>query len=624
MRSLEASAPDRKGKRNDLKTLRTLMPYLWPKNNLEMRLRVAIAVLFLALAKGINVGVPILYKLAVDALSKNSAAIIVVPVGVLIAYGLARTLSLAFGEFRDAIFAKVAQRAIREAGLKTFRHLHKLSMRFHLDRQTGGLSRAVERGTKGIDFLLNFMLFSVLPTLLEILLVCAIMWGLFNIWYALVTLFTVGTYICWTIAVTEWRLKYRRQMNKMDGEASTKAIDSLLNYETVKYFGNEDHEAQRFDDALRSYEESAVKSKVSLSMLNVGQGAVISIGMTALMIMAGFGVQNGTMTLGDFVLVNSYLIQLFLPLNFLGFVYREIKQSLTDMDDMFSLLQRETEIEDRSDAPTLKLTDGEVTFENVSFHYQPERPILKDISLTVKPGQTVAIVGPSGAGKSTISRLLYRFYDVTSGNILIDGQDIRDVKQDSVRAAIGIVPQDTVLFNDTIYYNISYGRPSASPSEIEEAARLAAIHDFIAESPDGYNTRVGERGLKLSGGEKQRVAIARTILKSPEILIFDEATSALDTHTEKEIQQSLREVAANKTALVIAHRLSTIIDADEIIVLEKGSIVERGTHDDLLKLSGTYAGMWARQQEAEKAKETLARNLDGNEPIRLPKTSKLL
>jgi ABC-type transport system involved in Fe-S cluster assembly fused permease/ATPase subunit len=624
MRSLEASAPDRKGKRNDLKTLRTLMPYLWPKNNLEMRLRVAISVLFLALAKGINVGVPILYKLAVDALSKNSAAIIVVPVGVLIAYGLARTLSLAFGEFRDAIFAKVAQRAIREAGLKTFRHLHKLSMRFHLDRQTGGLSRAVERGTKGIDFLLNFMLFSVLPTLLEILLVCAIMWGLFNIWYALVTLFTVGTYICWTIAVTEWRLKYRRQMNKMDGEASTKAIDSLLNYETVKYFGNEDHEAQRFDDALRSYEESAVKSKVSLSMLNVGQGAVISIGMTALMIMAGFGVQNGTMTLGDFVLVNSYLIQLFLPLNFLGFVYREIKQSLTDMDDMFSLLQRETEIEDRSDAPTLKLTDGEVTFENVSFHYQPERPILKDISLTVKPGQTVAIVGPSGAGKSTISRLLYRFYDVTSGNILIDGQDIRDVKQDSVRAAIGIVPQDTVLFNDTIYYNISYGRPSASPSEIEEAARLAAIHDFIAESPDGYNTRVGERGLKLSGGEKQRVAIARTILKSPEILIFDEATSALDTHTEKEIQQSLREVAANKTALVIAHRLSTIIDADEIIVLEKGSIVERGTHDDLLKLSGTYAGMWARQQEAEKAKETLARNLDGNEPIRLPKTSKLL
>jgi ATP-binding cassette, subfamily B, heavy metal transporter len=613
MRSLEATAPDRKGSRNDVKTLKTLVPYLWPKNATEMRLRVVIAVLFLTIAKGINVGVPILYKMAVDALSSGTAAIIVVPVAILVAYGVARTLSLAFGEFRDAIFAKVAQRAIREAGLKTFRHLHKLAMRFHLDRQTGGLSRAVERGTKGIDFLLNFMLFNVLPTLLEILLVCGIMWGLFDIWYALVTFVTVGTYIAWTIAVTDWRLKYRRQMNKMDGEANTKAIDSLLNYETVKYFGNEEHEALRFDEALRSYEDSAVKSKVSLSMLNVGQGAVISAGMTILMIMAGYGVQAGTMTLGDFVLVNSYLIQLFLPLNFLGFVYREIKQSLTDMDDMFSLLERETEIEDRTDAPALALTGGEVRFENVSFHYQSERPILKDVSLTVKPGQTVAIVGPSGAGKSTISRLLYRFYDVTEGRILIDSQDIRDVKQDTVRAAIGIVPQDTVLFNDTIYYNISYGRPSASPSEIEDAARMAAIHGFISDSPDGYNTRVGERGLKLSGGEKQRVAIARTILKGPEILIFDEATSALDTHTEKEIQQSLREVAADRTALVIAHRLSTVIDADEIIVLEKGCIVERGTHANLLSQGGTYAGMWARQQEAEKAKETLARNLDEGE-----------
>jgi ATP-binding cassette subfamily B protein len=610
MRSLETTEQNPKVHRSDLKTLRTLIPYLWPKDNREIKFRVLIALMFLALAKGISAGAPILYKLTIDAISDNQAVIIIVPVGIILSYGLARTLSLAFGEFRDAVFAKVAQRAIRKAGLKTFRHLHKLAMRFHLDRQTGGLSRAVERGTKGIDFLLNFMLFNVIPTLLEIILVCAIMWGLFNIWYALVTFVTVSIYIFWTIAVTDWRLKYRRQMNKMDGEANTKAIDSLLNYETVKYFGNEEHEAKRFDRALRSYEESAIKSKVSLSLLNVGQGAVISIGMTVLMIMAAFGVQDKTMTLGDFVLVNTYMIQLFLPLNFLGFVYREIKQSLTDMDDMFSLLETETEIEDRSGATNLKLNGGEVVFENISFYYQPERPILKNVSLTVKPGQTVAIVGSSGAGKSTISRLLYRFYDVTSGRILIDGQDIRDVKQNTVRAAIGIVPQDTVLFNDTIYYNISYGRPSAAPSEVEEAARLAAIHNFISDSPDGYNTRVGERGLKLSGGEKQRVAIARTILKNPDILIFDEATSALDSHTEREIQQSLKEVAADRTAIVIAHRLSTVIDADEIIVLEKGSIVEKGTHSELLAKNGSYASMWARQQEAEKAKETLERNLD--------------
>jgi ATP-binding cassette subfamily B protein len=613
MRSLEADAPENKGPRNDLRTLKTLVPYLWPKNAMEMRARVFIAMVFLGLAKGINVGAPLLYREAVDALSNNVEANLIVPVGmvgILIAYGMARVLALAFGEFRDAVFAKVAQRAIREAGLKTFRHLHRLALRFHLDRQTGGLSRAVERGTKGIDFLLNFMLFNILPTLLEILLVCGIMWGLFSFWFALVTFITIGIYIYWTIAITDWRLKYRRHMNKMDGEANTKAIDSLLNYETVKYFGNEEHEAMRFDQALKSYESSAVKSKVSLSMLNVGQGAVISIGMTILMIMAGFGVQDGTMTMGDFILVNIYLIQLFLPLNFLGFVYREIKQSLTDMDEMFSLLERETEIEDKTSAPELNLTGGEVIFENVSFHYQPERSILKDVSFVVKPGQTVAIVGPSGAGKSTISRLLYRFYDVTGGRILIDGQDIRDVTQDSVRAAIGIVPQDTVLFNDTIYYNISYGRPAASPSEIEDAARLAAVHSFISELPEGYNARVGERGLKLSGGEKQRVAIARTILKGPEILIFDEATSALDTHTEKEIQQSLREVAADRTALVIAHRLSTIIDADEIIVLDHGRIVERGTHSNLLTQEGVYAGMWKRQQETDKAKETLERNLD--------------
>ncbi|MDP7625795.1 MAG: ABC transporter ATP-binding protein/permease, partial [Rhodospirillales bacterium] len=442
-----------------------------------------------------------------------------------------------------------------------------------------------------------------------------------TVWIGAITFLSVATYVAFTMLVTEWRIKFRREMNRADSEAMTKAVDSLVNYETVKYFGNEEHESRRFDQALRSYETAAVKSKVSLSLLNVGQGAVISAGMTILMIMAGFGVQDGTMTLGDFVLVNSYLIQLFLPLNFLGFVYREIKQSLTDMDEMFGLLERETEIDDKSDAPELSITGGEVIFENVSFYYEAKRLILNDVSLAVKPGQTVAIVGPSGAGKSTISRLLYRFYDVTGGRILIDGQDIRDVTQDSVRSAIGIVPQDTVLFNDTIYYNIAYGCPTASPSEIEDAARLASIHDFVSDLPEGYNTRVGERGLKLSGGEKQRVAIARTILKGPEILIFDEATSALDTHTEKEIQQSLRDVAEERTALVIAHRLSTVIDADKIIVLENGSVVERGTHAELLAQKGTYEAMWARQQEAEKAKEILDRNLDKAEQVSKPEAA---
>ena len=610
MRPLSTDAPKRYSKRNDMATIRTLVPYLWPKGAGEMRARVVIAILLLIAAKGVNVVSPILFKFAVDALDGKGQAILIVPIALLAGYGLARVLAIAFGELRDAVFAKVAQRAIRAAGLRTFRHLHKLALRFHLDRQTGGLSRAVERGTKGIDFLLNFMLFNVIPTLLEILLVCGILWGLFNFWFALVTFVTVGFYIFWTVAVTDWRLKFRRRMNSMDSEANTKAIDSLLNYETVKYFGNEEHESRRFDEALRSYEEAAVKSKVSLSMLNIGQAVVISIGLTLVMIMAGFGMKSGVMTLGDFVLVISYLIQLFLPLNFLGFVYREIKQSLADMEDMFSLLRVEREIDDKPDAPALEISGGAIRFEHVDFHYTEARNILKDVSFTVPAGKSVAIVGPSGAGKSTISRLLYRFYDVTSGRITIDGQDIRDISQDSLRAAIGIVPQDTVLFNDTIYYNIAYGRPGANPSEIEDAARMASVHSFITEMPDGYNTRVGERGLKLSGGEKQRVAIARTILKGPQILLFDEATSALDTHTEREIQEAMIAVAAGRTTLVIAHRLSTIIGADEILVLDHGRISERGTHTGLLAAGGAYARMWERQQEAARAQQTLEQTLD--------------
>ncbi|MBE9554926.1 MAG: ABC transporter ATP-binding protein/permease, partial [Proteobacteria bacterium] len=480
---------------------------------------------------------------------------------------------------------------------KTFEHLHALSLRFHLDRQTGGLSRVIERGVSGIEFLLNFMIFNIVPAILEILLVCGILWGLFDWRFAAVTAVTIFGYIAFSLTVTEWRIKFRREMNERDTEANTKAIDSLLNFETVKYFGNEAHESRRYDGALRMYERAAIRSKVSLAMLNIGQSGIIAVGLVAINAMAALGVIAGTMTVGDFVLVNAYLMQLYMPLNFLGFVYRQIRQSLTDMDAMFGLLKVDREVADKADAPALDVTGGEIVFDHVNFGYDERRPILRDVSFTVPPGKTVAIVGPSGAGKSTISRILFRFYDVAEGAVRIDGQDIRDVTQESLRACIGIVPQDTVLFNDTIYYNVAYGRPDASPAEIEEAARMARIHDFVMGMPDGYQTRVGERGLKLSGGEKQRVAIARTILKQPAILLFDEATSALDTHTEQEIQKSLDEVSANRTTLVIAHRLSTVVGADEIIVLDQGRICERGRHVDLLAKEGAYAAMWQRQQE---------------------------
>ena len=594
-------------RRNDLRTIATLLPYLWPKDSRELRLRVVVAMVMLGLAKVANVYTPMLYKEAVDILTPTSGAAmaVAVPVMLIIGYGIARILSISFGELRDFFFAKVAARAIRQSALKTFRHLHALALRFHLERQTGGVSRAIERGVRGIDFLLRFMLFNIMPTLLEVLMVCGILVWLYDAIFAIVTLFTIIAYIAYTLVVTEWRIKFRRRMNEKDSEANTKAIDSLLNFETVKYFGNEQHEANRFDASLKEYERASILSNTSLALVNIGQGAIIAVGLTIVMILAGHGVADGSMTVGDFVLVNTYLIQLYLPLNFLGFVYREIKQSLADMESMFSLLTVEREIADAPDAKPLSVSGGEVVFRNVTFFYEKNRQILHGVDFTVPAGKTTAIVGPSGAGKSTISRILFRFYDVDEGSVTIDGQDIRAVTQDSLRAALGIVPQDTVLFNDSIYYNIAYGRPSASPSEIEDAARLARIHDFVMSLPEGYQTKVGERGLKLSGGEKQRVAIARTILKQPDILLFDEATSALDSQTEREIQTSLKEVSANRTTLVIAHRLSTIIDADEILVLEAGKVVERGRHGELLAAEGVYAKMWRRQQEAAEAERTL-------------------
>jgi ATP-binding cassette subfamily B protein len=536
---------------------------------------------------------------------------VAVPVALILAYGLARVLAQAFGEVRDAVFSPVSQRAIRNLALEVFDHLHALSLRFHLERQTGGLSRVIERGTQGMEFLIRFTTFNILPTLFEITLVAIILWHLYDWRFTAVTLGVIAGYILFSVTLSEWRIKFVRRMNDADTEANAKAIDSLLNYETVKYFGNEPHEARRYDVGRRRYETAAIRSSRTLSLLNIGQGAIISGGLAAVMLMAGKGVVEGTMTLGDFVAVNAFLLQLYVPLNMLGFAYREIRNAIVGMERMFGLLDVPAEIADKPGAPPLAVTGGEIVFDHVNFHYEKARPILHDVSFRVAPGDTVAIVGSSGAGKSTVSRILYRFYDVAGGSVRIDGQDIREVTQASLRSAIGVVPQDTVLFNDTIYYNICYGRPDCTREEVEQAARLARIHDFIMALPLGYDSMVGERGLKLSGGEKQRVAIARTILKNPHILLFDEATSALDTRTEQEIQRSLEEVSRGRTTVVIAHRLSTIINADEIVVLDRGRVAERGRHGDLLARNGLYADMWRRQQEAQAEAE---RKVEPEEP----------
>jgi ATP-binding cassette, subfamily B, heavy metal transporter len=606
LRSTSMGPPRSKGRlKDELRALKSLAPYLWPRDSAELRARVVIAIVLLLAAKLLTIYVPILYKQAVDALSPNNN-VVAAPVALIVAYGLARVISQGFNELRTAVFAKVSQRAIRRLALSAFRHLHALSLRFHLERRTGGLSRAIERGTSGIDFLLSFMLFNVVPTVFEMLMVCGILWRLYNWTFAAVIFTTIVVYIGFTFSVTDWRVRVRREMNERNSEANSKAVDAMLNFETVKYFANEEYEARRYDFSLQAYERAAVKSDTSLAALNLGQATIIASGLVAVMILAGEGVAAAGMTVGDFVLVNAYLIQLYAPLSFLGVVYRNIKQSLTDIEQMTALLTVKPEIVDRPGAMALEVGVGAVAFRQVDFRYDVRRPILSEVDFRVPPGAKIAIVGPSGAGKSTIARLLFRFYEVDAGSIEIDGQDINDVTQESLRRAIGVVPQDTVLFNDTIYYNIAYGRPGAPRADIEEAARHAHIHDFIAGLPDGYQTMVGERGLKLSGGEKQRVAIARVILKAPKILVFDEATSALDTKTEREIQASLAEISADRTTLVIAHRLSTIVDADEILVLDGGRIVERGHHRELLARGGLYAAMWARQQEADRREAALA------------------
>jgi len=589
-----ANAPANQNTRNDWGTLKTLLPYLW-----AYKWRVIFALTCLIFAKISNVAIPLVLKDLIDGLTITSdkpASLLILPAGLLVVYGLLRLSTTVFTELREFFFAKVTQRAVRTVALKVFRHLHALSLRFHLNRQTGGITRDIERGTRGISSLVSYTLFSILPTAIEITLVLGYLALQYDLWFSVITVVALVSYITFTVVVTEWRTNFRRTMNELDSKANTRAIDSLLNYETVKYFSNEEYEARRYDEGLQRYEQAAVRSQKSLTFLNTGQSLIIALAVTLILWRATLGVIAGTMTLGDLVLVNAFMIQLYIPLNFLGVIYREIKQSLADMEKMFTLLDQHREVADSPAARPLTIRQAELRFSQIDFSYEKNRQILFDVDFTISAGTTTAVVGHSGSGKSTLARLLFRFYDVDKGAILIDGQDIRDVTQSSLRSAIGIVPQDTVLFNDTIAYNIAYGRPNASQQDIIAAARAACIHDFIESLPDGYNAMVGERGLKLSGGEKQRVAIARTILKNPAILVFDEATSALDSHAEQAIQAQLKDIARDRTTLVIAHRLSTIADAAQILVMAQGRIVERGSHADLLAKQGLYADMWERQQ----------------------------